>query len=687
MPQCLTRTFGSFFVLLCGAALVAVGCGGGIEEGQVGQLAISPNPVSFERLELDESDTEEFQLRNSDADGPVRVRSMELVPEDDDVTADDLELVDAPAEEFELEPDESRTFEVKYTEKGEVNAGVIEIDANDRDEPHEVDVETVPNQPELEAQPDPVRFPELPSGEGASDEMTVTVRNYGSVPLEIYDVGYDGGSDFTIEEVDASDDDPIVVEPYDSTDAEEEPDRYEYEFEVNYAPEEDGEDEGEIIFTTNDARNETDDEGRGINRVDVQANADSPCILVDGTTRRFGQVPIGENQVDVVEVTNCGREPLEIEGVELTENSDDDEFALDLGSWDSDGDGEMDDTVELEPPEGDEEGESETFNIEYGPTEEGADSGEVVIDSNDPAQGELPLELTGRGSDGECPETDGVARVKGDGSAGRSSITANPPATVVLDGTGSEDPDGRITDGEWEVTDYPEDAQKPEVEPAEEDPENELLGEFEVLSAGDYRARLTVTDNEGFESCEAAEVEVTASPNETIHVELTWTNPEDPDETDDTGSDVDVHMAKMGPGEWFESPYDIYYQNPESEWNPETPSLDIDDRDGAGPENIQMDDPANCEWYAVGVHYFRQMFGTAYATIRIYINENLVYESLDTPLEQTNAFWDVARIHWNDGNFQIYEVDEVMPGAPAGEQPQVTDEMEQSDLCTAQDLY
>ncbi|MFW5967007.1 MAG: choice-of-anchor D domain-containing protein [Persicimonas sp.] len=657
-----------------------------IEESRTGQLVISPGQVTFDRLDPEEEAVEEFTLRNADDADPVTVQSMEMRPRSDEVTDEDLELLDPPSEEFELEPEEERTFEVRYTERGQRNAAIIDVEANDSSETREVEVETVANSPELEARPNPVRFPRLEPGQGASDKMTVTVRNYGSVPLTIHDVSYSGGNAFSVDGLDEEEDEPVSIEPYDSADAEEDPESYEYEFEVNYAPEEEGEDEGELKLISNDTSQETNDDGLGVSRVDVLANADSPCILVDGTTRRFGQVPIDREQVDVVEITNCGSETLEIDGIELTENSDDDEFALDLGSWDSNGDGEIDQPVELEGSD-DGAGDSATFNIEYGPTEEGADSGEVVITSNDPSQGELPLELVGRGSDGECPEAEALARVKGEGSAGRPSISAAPLDTIILDGTGSEDPDGRVEDGSWRFVELPDDADEPSINDAEEDPDDPLLKEFKPLTAGTYVAELTVVDNEGFESCDPAQVEITVIPNETVHVELTWTNPEDPDETDDTGSDVDLHLAKMGPGAWFEEPYDIYYQNPENDWNPESPSLDIDDRDGAGPENIQMDDPANCEWYAVGVHYFRQRYGTAYATIRIYINENLVFESLNTPLKNGDNFWDVARIHWNDGNFQIYEVGDVMPVRPAGEEPEVTDEMEESDLCTAQDLY
>ena len=77
--------------------------------------------------------------------------------------------------------------------------------------------------------------------------------------------------------------------------------------------------------------------------------------------------------------------------------------------------------------------------------------------------------------------------------------------------------------------------------------------------------------------------------------------------------------------------------------------------------------------------------GTAYATVRIYINENLVFEKLSTPLQQGDQFWDVARIHWPTG--RVYGVDEIRPAPPVGEKPTITESMASSGLCTDQELY
>jgi hypothetical protein len=263
---------------------------------------------------------------------------------------------------------------------------------------------------------------------------------------------------------------------------------------------------------------------------------------------------------------------------------------------------------------------------------------------------------------------------------------------VILDGSRSNDPDGTVVSYEWEVLERPP-GTIVRLGPTQEDAgnTNPARREFRLFTAGQYKIGLTVIDNEGFRACEQAVATITAIPNQKVHIELTWTNPEDPNEADDVGSDLDLHMVKMGPGRWFEAPYDIYFANSnrsgEPIWNPEDPSLDIDVTTGAGPENVTMDTLADCEWYAIGVHYFREMFGTAFATVRIYINSNLVFERLNMPMRRGGQFWDVARIHWQNGQATVFDVDVLAPAAPAQQSPEVTADMRDSGLCTAAALY
>jgi hypothetical protein len=667
---------------------------GGIGEEDSGTISVQPSSVSFSAVDIGSSTTETVTIRNVAPD-PLTILSLELESRNG-MAIDDFELVDAPSNNTRIPGNESVEFQVRYSPSDTTPDGAtISIVSTDPtttvQNPTQLDVFTVDNVPELTAQPNPVRFARIPAGERT--QQTLTLRNVGSAPLTIFEEpSYSGSSAFSVSTEGRTY--PLTLQPFDNSDAEGNLEDFELEVTVRYAPEGGSNQVGEILVVSDDSSGaEGSEDGRFNKLIPVDAAADAPCILVDGLTRRFGQVPIGATTTDVVTVTNCGSRSLEISAVTIIENSEDEEFELQLDDWDGNGDGRIDSPVTIDP------GERSRFRIDYGPLQVGQDTGVVEIVSNDPAQPQLDLDLIGRGSDGECPEANLLASVRGVSAAPRQSISTAPLEYVVLDGSNSEDPDGRIPNDPdnwtYEVLSAP-DGVSPRIGPTAEDPndDDQSRREFRLLTAGTYEIGLTVTDNEGFQSCNQAVATITAIPNEALHVELTWTNPEDPDETDDSGSDVDLHLVKMGPGAWFEAPYDIFFQNPNGGssgggaiWNPESPSLDIDDTDGAGPENIQMDDPVSCEWYAVGAHYWREQYGAAYATVRIYVNERLVYEQINRRLEVDGVFWDVARVHWNEGTATVVDVDNILQASPDGQEPTVTDAMADTELCTTRGLY
>ncbi len=693
-----TRRFTSLVAVIAGVLLVgasSTGCGfggdggsggeGPIQNQESGRIQVSPLLVSFPVVQLGESETRTLTITNNSDEGDLQIYDLKFDPKENSSIAD-ISVVGGLPDEMLLGPEESKTLEFKFApqQASASNRGVLRLFNTDPEygsgEPLEVEVRAAGNRPDLQVNPSPVRFPRLPPGERMS--RPVTIRNFGNAPVTIYEAPeMAGDSDYQVKGVEETF--PMELPPFES--GEEQESIEELEFEVQYSPTANGIDEGEMLIRSNLEPGATSEEPT-VTRVDVNANADAPCLLIDRTARNIGAVPLGGSASEAVTVQSCGSEELEISGVRVAENSDDQEFSLNLGDHDEDDDGTLEDPIVLENS-----GDQANFAVEYEPESAGTDEATLILETNDPAQREAEVTVVATGRDGACPTAEVGAKVKGNSSFANRPITVAPLDTVVLNGGESEDPDGRVVGYDWRVIDKPEDStvRLGEVEGEEG---NEAKRQFRVLTAGDYEIGLQVEDNDGFKSCEEATATITAIPNEKVHVELTWTNPEDPDETDDTGSDVDLHMAKMGPGEWFEAPYDVYFDNPNNGddggagiWNPENPSLDIDDTDGRGPENIQMDNPTDCQWYAVGVHYYQQKFGTAYATVRIYINEDLVFEKLSTPLEQGDQFWDVARIHWPTG--RVYGVSEIGPAPPVGEQPTVTGSMTSSGLCTDQELY
>jgi len=145
---------------------------------------------------------------------------------------------------------------------------------------------------------------------------------------------------------------------------------------------------------------------------------------------------------------------------------------------------------------------------------------------------------------------------------------------------------------------------------------------------------------------------VTAT-GEGIRVEVSWNT---------SSTDVDTHLLRRAGGTgWFNSPMDCYYANRVPSWDAagtaDDPRLDIDDVDGFGPENINLDAPITGSTYRVGIHYYRGT-GASSVTVRIYCGDvsttpartytrNLLNGAAGS---DANDFWRVADVRWEGGD-------------------------------------
>ena len=239
-----------------------------------------------------------------------------------------------------------------------------------------------------------------------------------------------------------------------------------------------------------------------------------------------------------------------------------------------------------------------------------------------------------------------------------------PLEIVFLDGTESFDPTGlTLVDYRWEFIAVPDGLDPDLLEPMGET--TPIFG-FTAPLAGTYKIGLTVTNEIGVESLvtESSVLTVEVVPSSQLHIQLVW---------DSATTDHDLHLVYASPipateGSAYHANWDCYWKscktncdqfsvrpcdNP-TQWFPDYPAfegpnprLDIDDTFGLGPENINIDSPAD-GLYKVYVHYYA--IGSAedsvrsYATLRIYGN-GLLRAEYQRALEK-NQLWSIAELDW-----------------------------------------
>ncbi|MFO0748126.1 MAG: choice-of-anchor D domain-containing protein [Myxococcota bacterium] len=375
--------------------------------------------------------------------------------------------------------------------------------------------------------------------------------------------------------------------------------------------------------------------------VPLQGNVRGACVALSPPSIDFGGKLVGQLATIAVEVRSCGDEALTISELGLTEDSST-ELTLHPPTL----------PLTIAP------GDKATVSIDYLPedvTPRLADGGLLVdrgtlrIVSN-AFQPEVRADVTGFGVDTECP-TAMIAVTEG-----REVI---PQTVLHLVGSGSFVANGHISEYAWTAS-QPAGAQSLFLpSPSVADPT------FEVDVSGTYRFTLTVKDDLGRSSCAPASVEVYVNPAAALHVELLWDTPLDPDQSDEglgRGADLDLHFlhpfATGGfdgdhdgqPDGYFDTSYDCFWDDAMPAWGEPTaddnPTLDRDDTNGAGPENINVVAPQDGVCYRVGVHYWDDHdFGQSTATLRVYAYAQKVLEVVSTPLANSDM-WSVGEICW-----------------------------------------
>ncbi len=132
-------------------------------------------------------------------------------------------------------------------------------------------------------------------------------------------------------------------------------------------------------------------------------------------------------------------------------------------------------------------------------------------------------------------------------------------------------------------------------------------------------------------------------PTYAIRVELSWNT---------SGTDLDAHLVRPL-GQYWTIPDDCHWRHENPDWGlsgvtEDNPSLDQDDRDGYGPENITLEEPYEQGIYQYKVHYYSDNgYGPSMATVRVWINDVKVAEY--SKEMSTYQVWDCFSIDWPSG--------------------------------------
>ena len=605
------------------------------------------------------SATKEVSVFNP-GEGPLKIRAVRLAGNGAGAFSlelpDDLAAALADGEGFFVAPlgdDESDlpqkvSVRVRFTPVADVPSptAVLVIENDSTNQPAvKVNIGVVESPPSISVSPEILDFGQVTIG--ADAERSVNVLNVGGEDLLVHNIELSGSLDFTViaggQEIVAGGGTlvgTITLPPNTGS-----------KLTIRFEPSSAAPADATLVLYSNDP---TQLDGTTII---LLGNQTAPCVAVHPKEIDFGPSLVGAQTIRPLEISSCGQAPLVLTGIRLADASASG-FSLDLSGLSH----EPSPAAPLHVPIGghvmvNAEYLAESENPLGGDGQILVDQGAVIIET-DALTGDVEVPLSGWGSPHICP----VAVIQ---VAEGTEVDAQ--TVLHLYGDQSYSPAGAITNWEWTV-EQPAGSQFNFI-PSASFPNPT----FEANVVGLYRFHLTVRDENGVTSCQPAMAEVAVISECNIHVELLWHTPEDPDETDEgpeAGSDMDLHFLHPwaggpdidGDGQpdgWFDQPFDCFWFNAHPQWGSfdpavnDDPDLDRDDTDGAGPENINLCGTPQDALYRIGVHYWNDHgYGASYATVRVYIYGQLVFELSDVKMMSCDM-WEVCTVEWPSGKVKL----------------------------------
>lgn len=336
--------------------------------------------------------------------------------------------------------------------------------------------------------------------------------------------------------------------------------------------------------------------------------APSPDLVVDPLTLDFGTVAAGDVAYKTLALRNDGA------------------ATLTLGNAAQHGSGAF--AIVGEDPSGYSipPGQTQQVVWAYSPTTDAGDNGTWLIPSDDPTEPSVTLTLLGNGGgDFAYPEADIVC-----------PDTIVPRQSVALDGRGSTEPAGLPLTYAWTLEDKPDGSAVDGLLDSTLD-----VASFTPDLAGEYTVGLVVQNPSGVASAKRI-CRMNAIPKEDLHVELVWNT---------SSADLDLHLI-ANEGELYSTPDDCTWCDTHPDWGvtfdtDDDGSYDLDAIHGFGPENINVDAPADGR-YRIVVHYFDDHGDkSVVATVKVFAFGTLIAEAQQTM--DYNYTWEVGYVNWPEG--------------------------------------
>ncbi len=421
----------------------------------------------------------------------------------------------------------------------------------------------------------------------------------------------------------------------------------------------------------------SNDPSSSVLKVTLKANSTGPCLQLAPTAVDLGPVGLGQKGTGQVTLTNCGLEPINVTNAAL-------QAGASAGLGVSSPGGACGTVLPsaatpwvLQPKA------SCAVQIEYAPPGAGITaSATLQVDSD---AGAKTVPVAAQGVAVSCGSACFTMKNKISNQLISNSVTPQTP--IVLDGGCSTAAPGQsVGSWTWTLQAQPQGSYASFL-PAK-------TGKTVTLTptvAGTYTIKLDTVDSAGAPGCQSKTVNLVVVPDDKLHVELTWTTAADKDPTDTLGTDMDLHLAhpnaikanmpdadKNGEPDPWGNLCDCFVNNPTTSWGDlantdDDAILALDDRDGWGPENINIHVPQVGLAYAIGVRYwfdkptdaktgkvaidpatgkqFTSM-GPSLPRVRVYLDANVTpaYD-VSGPSMVSGDMWCVGEVTWHTNAF------------------------------------